>query len=88
MIDISDGLSSDLWHICEMSRVGAEIDAEMVPVDPLLREHFPADESLEMALNGGEDFQLLFTANEKKFYDAKLSDITQIGRITANYWQD
>jgi thiamine monophosphate kinase len=35
-----------------------------------------------MALNGGEDFQLLFTADEKKFSDIKPSDITQIGRIT------
>jgi thiamine-monophosphate kinase len=81
MIDISDGLSSDLWHICQMSGVGAEIDAELIPVDPLLTEHFPADECLEMALNGGEDFHLLFTADEKKISDAKLTGITQIGRI-------
>jgi thiamine-monophosphate kinase len=81
MIDISDGLSSDLWHICEMSAVGAELDAESIPIDPLLREHFPAAECLELALNGGEDFQLLFTADEKKFRSTDLAGITQIGRI-------
>jgi thiamine-monophosphate kinase len=81
MIDISDGLSSDLWHICGMSGVGAEIDAALIPIDPLLLEHFPADECLEMALNGGEDFQLLFTADEKKFSGVRRTGITHIGRI-------
>lgn len=84
MIDISDGLSSDLRHICEMSGVGAEIDAKLIPIEPLLREHFPADECLEMALNGGEDFQLLFTADEKKFSTVKPAGITQVGRIIEN----
>ena len=81
MIDISDGLSSDLLHICEMSGIGAEIDTELIPVDPLLQHHFPAEQYLEMAFNGGEDFQLLFTADEKEFSDSKLTGIAQIGRI-------
>jgi len=81
MIDISDGLSSDLLHICEMSGVGAEIDTELIPVDPLLKHQFPPEQCLEMALNGGEDFQLLFTAGEKEFSDSKLTGIAQIGRI-------
>jgi thiamine-monophosphate kinase len=84
MIDISDGLSSDLWHICEKSGVAAEIDTEMVPIAPILLENFPANECLEMALNGGEDFQLLFTGDEKKISTAKLSGVTHIGRIVAN----
>jgi thiamine-monophosphate kinase len=82
MIDISDGLSSDLRHLCEMSRAGAEIGVEKLPINPFLIEHFPADECLEMALNGGEDLELLFTADEKKISDAKLAGIKQIGKIT------
>ena len=82
MIDISDGLSSDLGHICEKSRTGAEIKAETIPIDPLLTNYFSVEECLELALNGGEDFELLFTAEEKKFSDAKLDGITQIGRVT------
>ncbi len=82
MVDISDGLSSDLEHICRMSGVGAEIDEQKVPINPLLFNHFSKEECLELALNGGEDFELLFTANEKKFSEAKVSGITQIGSVT------
>jgi len=81
MIDISDGLSSDLWHLCEMSGVGAEIDAELIPVDPLLTEHFPANECLAFALNGGEDFELLFTASDNEFTASDRPGITRIGCI-------
>jgi thiamine-monophosphate kinase len=81
MIDISDGLSSDLWHICEMSGVGAKIDAELIPVDPLLSGHFPAEECLALALNGGEDYELLFTASDKDFKTSALPDITRVGSI-------
>ncbi len=59
MIDISDGLSSDLSHICQESGVGAILDAALIPVaeaDP--DANLP---TLEMALHGGEDYQLLFT---------------------------
>lgn len=60
-IDISDGLVSDLTRICEASNVGARIYAERVPVHPLLRKAIGKD-SLDYALAGGEDFELLFTA--------------------------
>lgn len=69
MIDISDGLSSDLGHICDASEVGAVIDADSLPIDPLAAEPFDGSGVervtgvLDLALNGGEDFELLFTVS-------------------------
>ncbi|MDO8490550.1 MAG: thiamine-phosphate kinase [Dehalococcoidia bacterium] len=60
-IDISDGLVGDLTHICEASHVGARVHTEKLPVHPLVRDAFKQD-YLNMALSGGEDFELLFTA--------------------------
>jgi thiamine-monophosphate kinase len=54
MIDTSDGLSVDLGHICEESRVGAVVYAESLP-------RLPAKKGLQFALHGGEDYELLFT---------------------------
>lgn len=66
MIDISDGLSRDLAHICRESKVGAVIDAAMVPIHPdaAAMSHRPGDARtpLEHALHDGEDHELLFTA--------------------------
>lgn len=64
-IDISDGLSTDLAHLCEESGVQAEINSEALPVHTLAlqaesRERTPS--ALDLALNGGEDYELLFTA--------------------------
>ncbi len=84
MIDISDGLSSDLAHLCYASGVGAIIDADSLPLDASLEKHFDHGQSLEMALHGGEDFELLFTADEKKISAAKIGGITRIGTVTAN----
>jgi thiamine-monophosphate kinase len=58
MIDISDGLSTDLSHICEESKVGAWIAQPALPVAP--------GATLEEALNGGDDYELLFTAPAAK----------------------
>ena len=60
-IDVSDGLVADLAKLCAASGVGAEVDASSVPVDPALAPAFPHD-WLELALGGGEDYELLFTA--------------------------
>jgi len=63
MIDISDGLSSDLNHLCKESGVGALIDAARIPIDKLVTEICGrrALDPLMLALHGGEDFELLFT---------------------------
>ena len=61
-IDISDGLLADLGHICQRSGVGARIEVEKVPVHPLVRSGF-GERALALALTGGEDYELLFTAD-------------------------
>ena len=62
-IDISDGLIDDLSKVCEASGVASRLDADQVPVHPALKEVFP-ERYMDMALSGGEDYQLLFTARE------------------------
>jgi thiamine-monophosphate kinase len=59
MIDLSDGLSVDLFHLCEESGTGAEVGEEFIPLSPELRAR--ARKPLAMALHGGEDYELLFT---------------------------
>jgi thiamine-monophosphate kinase len=88
MIDISDGLSSDLHHLCHESNVGATIDAASLPLD----EHVVqlcgrrALDPLALALHGGEDFELLFTVAPenlarlpKRVDDVPISRIGEIG---------
>lgn len=67
MIDISDGLSSDINHLCDESKVGALIDAASIPIDPLVKDLSGrrALDPLMLALHGGEDFELLFTVGSE-----------------------
>ncbi len=85
MIDISDGLSVDLAHICEESGVGAEIEASRIPLSAALKRS--SKDPLAMALSGGEDFELLFTVRPDKLVAVrKLAlrfKLTMIGRIMA-----
>jgi thiamine-monophosphate kinase len=60
-IDLSDGLSTDLTHLCHESAVGAEIFATELPIHPLAQQSGSTN-ALELALHGGEDYELLFTA--------------------------
>ena len=60
-MDISDGLADDLSKLCRASGLSARIYADRVPVHPLVEQTYP-DDWLDLALNGGEDYQLLFTA--------------------------
>lgn len=81
MIDTSDGLSTDLAHICEESGVGAELDAARIP---RARVGKPAREvDFDLALHGGEDYELLFTAPARKNIPSQVGGValTQIGRI-------
>ena len=85
MIDLSDGLSSDLEHLCMASAVGARIIAKGIPICPALFEITVAkDQRLALAMNGGEDFELLFTSKEKKISRPELLNVSCIGEITAN----
>ncbi len=63
-IDVSDGVVMDLKRICEESGVGARIWVRSFPVHPKLKEEF-GDEALVLALSGGEDYELLFTAEDR-----------------------
>ena len=60
-MDVSDGLADDLGKLCRASSLSARLFSDRIPVHPLLKEAFPAD-YLELALYGGEDYLLLFTA--------------------------
>ncbi len=76
-IDVSDGLSTDLRHLCKESGVGAMVEADSLPIHPL------AQGSLEQALHGGEDYELLFTARSGTAVPRKIAGVplTRIGLI-------
>lgn len=59
-IDISDGLSADLNHICRASHVGALIDINAIPIHPIVK-HYIEDSAYQLALSGGDDYELCFT---------------------------
>jgi thiamine-monophosphate kinase len=75
-LDLSDGLSTDLAHLCEESGVAAEVDAALLPIHPAA--------TLAQALHGGEDYELLFTAPVSARLPRSIAGvpITRIGRIT------
>jgi thiamine-monophosphate kinase len=84
-IDISDGLISDLNQIGKASQVGARVEIDRVPVEPAVKAGF-GERALEMALAGGEDYELLFTAKAEVIDKVKQSascPITVIGEIIA-----
>jgi thiamine-monophosphate kinase len=83
-IDISDGLVADLNQICKASRVGARLEVERVPVEPAVKTAF-GEKALELALSGGEDYELLFTASSEiieRVKKAASRPVTVIGEIT------
>jgi thiamine-monophosphate kinase len=82
MIDTSDGLSTDLAHICEESGVGAEVEAEAKPRACVGK--YSREVDLQFALHGGEDYELLFTAAGRKRIPPRVAGIpiTLIGHIT------
>ena len=85
MIDISDGLASEILHICDGSSKGANIYEDKIPINPetlKMLEEFNIDPTVA-ALSGGEDYELLFTIDQKDFEKVKSqADISIIGHIT------
>lgn len=85
MMDISDGISSDLAHLINASSMGCIIDAEKLPIDPAIAVLDLSEESrIDLALNGGEDFELLFTVAEENFSTVLDLGFHHIGEVTAN----
>ena len=85
MIDVSDGLSSEILHICKASKVGCDLYEEKLPLDPQVIstcEEFNMD-STTVVLNGGEDYELLMTISQEDFPKIKANpNLTVIGYIT------
>lgn len=85
MIDISDGLASEILHICKASQVGCKLYEEKIPIDPMTYDtarEFGLDPTV-CALNGGEDYELLFTVPQEQYDKIKNHlDISIIGYIT------
>ena len=88
-IDISDGISGDLRHICEESHIGAELDLAALPLSPACRSYAASRklDPVDLALTGGEDYELLFTVSPRQRPRLEQSAIEQgfsltcIGRI-------
>jgi thiamine-monophosphate kinase len=86
-IDVSDGLVADLGHICERSRVAAEVELDRVPVSAIVKRHFERPAARAAVLAGGDDYELVFTASRgERAAIARLAGrmrlrLTRIGRI-------
>jgi thiamine-monophosphate kinase len=87
-MDVSDGLAGDLLHILRRSKVGAVVDVSKLPMSQALKDSCTAEQALQYALSGGEDYELLFTVpeNRRGSLEVLLSPygvpVTCIGRIT------
>ncbi|MEO2050506.1 MAG: thiamine-phosphate kinase [Allomuricauda sp.] len=85
MIDISDGLSSEIMHLCKRSDVGCNLFEDKIPLDPTVIstcEEFQMDSTM-VALSGGEDYELLFTIDQADFQKIKGNpNLTVIGHMT------
>lgn len=85
MIDVSDGLASEILHLCKASNTGCKLYEERIPIDPMTYEtarEFNLDPTV-CALSGGEDYELLFTIPQSDYDKVRNSmDITVIGHMT------
>lgn len=85
MIDVSDGLSSEIMHLCKRSDVGCNLFEDKIPLDPTVIstcEEFQMDSTM-VALSGGEDYELLFTIDQADFPKIKGNpNLTVIGHMT------
>jgi thiamine-monophosphate kinase len=86
-IDISDGLLSDLGHICALSKVGATVDFGLIPVSPIGLKHLGSEAGCAAIVAGGDDYELCFTAPEgvresmEDLSEMLSVPLTRIGRI-------
>jgi thiamine-monophosphate kinase len=84
MIDVSDGLSSEMIHLCKQSSVGMKLYEDKIPLDPTVIsscEEFNLD-STTVALSGGEDYELLFTVKQEDFPKIKANpSLSIIGHV-------
>jgi len=88
MIDISDGLASEILHLCKESRVGCQLYEDRIPLDATtsnMAKEFQIVPSVA-ALSGGEDYELLFTIDQKDYekIQSLSADVTVIGYMTEN----
>ncbi|MDH3481654.1 MAG: thiamine-phosphate kinase [Gammaproteobacteria bacterium] len=79
-IDVSDGLIGDLKKLLDASGVGGELDIEYVPLSDAMKTHFGESDRTRFALNGGDDYELCFTAEPDNVEG--IADVTPIGKIT------
>lgn len=90
-IDISDGLAADLNHILRASKVGASVNVDQLPLSEALQKSLPLDNAIELALTGGDDYELCFTVSPEKreALENTLATLacrfTCIGSITAHH---
>jgi len=87
MIDISDGLASEVLHICKQSGVGSRIFEARIPIDEQTREHAKSFRIIPSvaALSGGEDYELLFTVKQDDYEKIKdIAGISLIGHMTSS----
>ncbi len=80
-IDVSDGLAGDLGKLLQTSEVGGEIHVDRVPLSTALMQRVDMEDALRLALTGGDDYELCFTARDEDVTD--IADITAIGTVTA-----
>lgn len=85
MIDVSDGLASDIMHICKGSKLGCQIYTDKLPIDTVtinIAAEFQIDPNTAV-MNGGEDYELLFTVNSNDYEKIKdIAGISVIGHMT------
>ena len=83
MIDVSDGVASEVRHICDESKVGAVIYADKIPIskNTINDAKKVGKDAVDFALYGGEDFELVFTANKTKLNELKKYDVKAIGEV-------
>ncbi len=82
MIDVSDGFAADLAHICRASDVGAIVNAGLLPIDEHVLGLFGEQEAFDLALHGGEDYELVFTCGPESAAALESLPVTRVGKIT------